>query len=142
MRTTTLGNTNLVVSAIGFGAMHFSLAGRPPEAQSLDVLHHVLDLGVTFIDTADAYCRDEADKHHNERIVHKALATYPGDASRVVVATKRDAPVYELVHAAAVVEAPRTLQSLVEYRLRLLTADVVAMSVAADLLIEIAKLSL
>ena len=88
MQTTTLGNTPLSVSAIGFGAMHLSLAGRPPEAQSLDVLHRVLDLGVTFIDTADAYCRDEADKHHNEAIIHKALATYPGDTSRVVVATK------------------------------------------------------
>ena len=88
MKTTTLGNTTRDVSAIGFGAMHFSLANRPPEAQSLDVLHRVLDLGVTFIDTADAYCRDETDKHHNERIVHKALATYPGDTSRVVVATK------------------------------------------------------
>ena len=88
MKTTTLGNTGLNVSALGFGAMHFSLSGRPPEAQGLDVLHRVLDLGVTFIDTADAYCRDETDKHHNERIIQKALATYPGDASRVVVATK------------------------------------------------------
>ena len=88
MKTTPLGNTPLDVSAIGFGAMHFSMANRPPEAQSLDVLHRVLDLGVTFIDTADAYCRDEADKHHNERFIRKALATYPGDTSRIVVATK------------------------------------------------------
>ena len=88
MRTTTLGNTALAVSAIGFGAMHFSLAERPSEAQGFDVLHRVLDLGVTFIDTADAYCRDEADKHHNERFLRKALATYSGDTSRIVVATK------------------------------------------------------
>ncbi len=88
MRTTPLGKSGLEVSAIGFGAMHFSLAGRPPEAQGFDVLHRVLDLGVTFIDTADAYCRDEDDKHHNERFLCKALATYPGDTSRVVVATK------------------------------------------------------
>lgn len=88
MKTTTLGNTTLEVSAIGFGAMHLSLAGRPPEAQGLDVLHRVLDLGVTFIDTADAYCRDEDDKHHNEHIVRKALATYAGDTDQVVVATK------------------------------------------------------
>ena len=88
MRTTTLGNTGLEVSAIGFGAMHFSLAGRPPEAQGFEVLHRVLDLGVTFIDTADAYCRDEDDKHHNEHFLRKALAAYPGHTSRVVVATK------------------------------------------------------
>ena len=68
--------------------MHFSLAHRPPEAQGFAVMHRVLDLGVTFIDTADAYCRDEADKHHNEHFLRKALVAYPGDTSRVVVATK------------------------------------------------------
>jgi len=88
MRTTTFGNTGLEVSAVGFGAMHFSLAGRPPEAQGLEVLHRVIDMGVTFIDTADTYCLNEKDKHHNEQLLRKALATYPGDTSRVVVATK------------------------------------------------------
>lgn len=88
MRSTTLGNTGLEVSAIGFGAMHFSMANRPPEAQGLNVLHRVLDLGVTFIDTADTYCHDENDKHHNERFLSRALATYPGDTSHIVVATK------------------------------------------------------
>ncbi len=88
MKTRFLGNTDLEVSAIGFGAMHFSLAHRAPEAQGVEVIYRVLDLGVTFIDTADAYCRDEDDKHHNEHFLRNALATYPGDASRVVVATK------------------------------------------------------
>jgi len=88
MRTTTLGNTGIEVSAIGFGAMHFSMAGAPPEAQGFEVLHRVLDLGVTFIDTADSYCHDEDDKHHNERFIRNALAAYPGDTSHVVVATK------------------------------------------------------
>jgi pyridoxine 4-dehydrogenase len=88
MRTTTLGNTGLQVSAIGFGSMHFSLAGRPPEGRGLHVLHRVLDLGVTFLDTADTYCLDEDDKHHNERFIHKALAAYAGDTSHVIVATK------------------------------------------------------
>lgn len=88
MRTTKLGATDLEVSAVGFGAMHLSLAGRPLEDQALAVLHRALDLGVTLIDTADAYCRDESDKHHNERLIRKALRTYPGAASGVVVATK------------------------------------------------------
>ncbi len=88
MQTRTLGPTDVEVSEIGFGAMHLSLAGRPPEAEALAVLHRVLDLGVTFIDTADSYCRDESDKHHGERLVRKALDAYGGDAARVVVATK------------------------------------------------------
>ena len=83
-----LGRTGLEVSAIGFGAMHLSLAGRPPEAEGVAVLHHVLDLGVTFLDTADAYCRDETDKHHNEQLIGQALAQYPGETAHVVVATK------------------------------------------------------
>jgi aryl-alcohol dehydrogenase-like predicted oxidoreductase len=41
-----------------------------------------------LIDTADSYCRDESDKHHNERLIHKALQQYPGDTSPVLVATK------------------------------------------------------
>lgn len=88
MRTTTLGNTGLEVSAIGFGAMYFSMAGSPSEAQGIDVLHRALDLGVTLIDTADAYCHNEEDKHHNERFLRIALSTYTGDTSHVVVATK------------------------------------------------------
>lgn len=88
MDTTELGTTGLHVSVIGLGAMHFSLAGRPPEDESIAVIHRALDLGVTFIDTADAYCVDETEKHHNERLVRRALASYEGDTSNVVVATK------------------------------------------------------
>jgi pyridoxine 4-dehydrogenase len=88
MQTRTLGPTAVEVSAIGFGAMHLSLEGRPPEDDAMDVVHHVLDQGVTFIDTADSYCTDESDKHHNERLVRKALDAYGGDTSHVVVATK------------------------------------------------------
>lgn len=88
MRTTQIGNTDLTVSAIGLGAMHLSLKGRPPEAQAFAVLHRALDMGVTFIDTADAYCIDEQDKHHNEALIRRALDAYEGDTSTVVVATK------------------------------------------------------
>lgn len=88
MRSTQLGASGLQVSAMGIGAMHLSLAGRPPREQALAVLHRALELGVTFIDTADAYCVDEGDKHHNETLVHEALATWTGDSSGVVIATK------------------------------------------------------
>ncbi|MBD2100661.1 aldo/keto reductase [Leptolyngbya sp. FACHB-261] len=88
MRTTQLGPTQLQVSAIGLGGMPMSIAGRPPEAQAIAVIHRALDLGITLIDTADSYCKDETDKHHNERLIHKALQQYEGDTGSVVVATK------------------------------------------------------
>ncbi|BDA71088.1 aldo/keto reductase [Rivularia sp. IAM M-261] len=88
MQTTQLANTGITVSAIGLGAMPMSVYERPDESQSIEVIHRALDLGITFIDTADSYCKDESDKHHNERLIGKALQTYSGDTSNIVVATK------------------------------------------------------
>jgi aryl-alcohol dehydrogenase-like predicted oxidoreductase len=86
MPTRRLGG--LQVSAIGLGEMPMSLAGRPDEAQSIRTIHAALDAGVTLIDTADAYCRDGSELGHGERLVAKALAAWPGDTDRVLVATK------------------------------------------------------
>ncbi|MBD2775015.1 aldo/keto reductase [Iningainema tapete] len=88
METKQLGKTGVFVSTLGMGGMPMSLSNRPEESQSLNVIHRALDLGVTFIDTADSYCKDESDKHHNERLIHKALQSYNGDVSKVIVATK------------------------------------------------------
>ncbi len=88
MGTKQLGKTGIFVSAIGLGGMPMSISNRPPESQSIQVIHRALDLGITFIDTADSYCKDESDKHHNERLIHKALTSYKGDVSQVIVATK------------------------------------------------------
>ena len=62
MKYKQLGNNK--ISAIGLGAMPLSLSGRPSESDAISVIHKALDLGVTLIDTADAYCKDESDKHH------------------------------------------------------------------------------
>jgi aryl-alcohol dehydrogenase-like predicted oxidoreductase len=86
MPTRRLGG--LQVSAIGLGEMPLSLAGRPDEAQAVWTIHAALDAGVTLIDTADAYCRDQSDFGHGERLVAKALAAWRGDRDRVLVATK------------------------------------------------------
>jgi len=86
MPTRRLGG--LPVSAIGLGEMQLSLAGRPDEAQAIRTVHAALDAGATLIDTADAYCIDESDMGHGERLVAKALAAWPGDPDRVLVATK------------------------------------------------------
>jgi aryl-alcohol dehydrogenase-like predicted oxidoreductase len=88
METKQLGNTGITVSAIGLGCMPMSLDSRPPEAQAIATIHKALDLGVTLLDTADSYCKDESDKHHNERLIHKALQDYNGDTTNVMIATK------------------------------------------------------
>ena len=87
METKHLGSTDITISAIGLGGMPMSISGRPEEAQSIKVIHRALDLGVTLIDTADSYCKDESDKHHNERLIAKALKEYQGNAN-VTIATK------------------------------------------------------
>jgi len=76
------------VGAVGLGAMPMSLAGRPDEARSLRTIHAALDAGVTLIDTADAYCLGESEMGHNERLVAKALTSWPGGRDGVLVATK------------------------------------------------------
>lgn len=88
MQQREINQTGLRVSAIGLGGMRWSLQERPPEAQAIAVIHRALDLGVTFIDTADSYCLDESDKHHNERLIAKALGSYSKPTDHVVVATK------------------------------------------------------
>ena len=88
MKTKQLGTTSVSISAIGLGGMPLSLSGRPNEADAIAVVHRALDLGVTLLDTADSYCQDETDKHHNERLLCKALQQYKGDTSQVMIATK------------------------------------------------------
>jgi aryl-alcohol dehydrogenase-like predicted oxidoreductase len=76
------------VSAIGLGGMPMSIEGRPDEERSIATIHAALDAGITLIDTADAYHLTATDDGHNETLIAKALATYGGDTSGVLVATK------------------------------------------------------
>jgi aryl-alcohol dehydrogenase-like predicted oxidoreductase len=76
------------VSAIGLGGMPMSIEGRPDEARSIATIHAALDAGITLIDTADAYHLTATDDGHNESLIAKALASYGGDTSGVLVATK------------------------------------------------------
>lgn len=86
MRYRTLGG--LRVSAVGLGAMPLSIEGRPDEERALATVHAALDAGVTLLDTADSYHLPGAEPGHNERLVARALETYGGDTSEVLVATK------------------------------------------------------
>jgi aryl-alcohol dehydrogenase-like predicted oxidoreductase len=78
------------VSAIGLGAMPLSVDPAPDAQRAEATVHAALDAGVTLIDTADAYTTADAGylPGHNEQIVAGALASYGGDTSSVLVATK------------------------------------------------------
>jgi aryl-alcohol dehydrogenase-like predicted oxidoreductase len=81
-----IGDRN--VSAIGLGGMPMSIEGRPDEDRSIRTIHAALDAGITLFDTADAYHLTATDDGHNESLIAKGLATYGGDTSDVLVATK------------------------------------------------------
>jgi aryl-alcohol dehydrogenase-like predicted oxidoreductase len=76
------------VSAIGLGEMPMSIEGRPDRQRSIATVHAALDAGVTLIDTADAYHQYADEVGHGESLVAEALASYGGDTSGVLVATK------------------------------------------------------
>ncbi len=86
MKTRLIGD--IPVSAIGLGGMPMSIEGRPDEARSIATIHAALDAGVTLIDTADAYRLPGEAESHNEVLIAKALRSYSGDTSNVLVATK------------------------------------------------------
>jgi aryl-alcohol dehydrogenase-like predicted oxidoreductase len=69
MRRRALGASGIEVSAIGLGCWGMSGSyGPADEAESVATLHHALDLGVDFIDTADSY-----GDGHNEALIGRAL---------------------------------------------------------------------
>jgi aryl-alcohol dehydrogenase-like predicted oxidoreductase len=81
MKTRELGTKGLRVSALGLGCMGMSdFYGRRDEAESIATIHRALDLGVTFLDTADVY-----GPFTNEILVGKAIK---GKRQRVILATK------------------------------------------------------
>ncbi|WP_399884470.1 aldo/keto reductase [Streptomyces sp. BBFR51] len=86
MRYRTIGNTT--VSAVGLGAMPLSIEHRPDEERATATIHAALDAGVTLIDTADSYHWHADERGHNELLVARALASYGGDTSQILVATK------------------------------------------------------
>lgn len=86
-RRRELGRSGVQVHAIGLGAMPMSIGGRPDGEQALEVIRAFVDAGGNFIDTANAYCLDNTEIGHNERLIDRCLQRL-GARDRVLVATK------------------------------------------------------
>jgi aryl-alcohol dehydrogenase-like predicted oxidoreductase len=86
-----LGNTGLEISRVGFGAWALGGPnydwgwGDQDDEQSVAAIHHALDLGVNWIDTAAQYGHG-----HSEKVVGRAVDSYAGE--RPVVFTKGGQP--------------------------------------------------
>jgi aryl-alcohol dehydrogenase-like predicted oxidoreductase len=81
MKTRKLGNQGLEVSELGLGCMGMSeFYGSGDEQEAIATIHHALDLGVNFLDTADMY-----GPFTNEKLVGRAIKDR---RDRVIIATK------------------------------------------------------
>ncbi|RWC25515.1 aldo/keto reductase [Mesorhizobium sp.] len=81
LKTRKLGSQGLEVSAIGLGCMGMSQSyGPADEAESIATLHRAIELGCTFLDTAEVY-----GPYTNEALLGRALK---GKRGQVTIATK------------------------------------------------------
>ena len=81
MQQRPLGRSGIKASAVGLGLMSMSgVYGNANDDESIGVIHHALDQGINFLDSADMYGWG-----HNETLLGKALR---GRRDGVIVATK------------------------------------------------------
>ena len=81
-----LGLSKTRLFPIGLGAMPLSIQRRPDREQARATVRAALNAGVNFIDTANAYCLDDSETGHNERLIAEVLRE--ASSSGVTVATK------------------------------------------------------
>src|SRR6185503_6916337 len=120
--TRTLGTQGLTVSALGLGLMGMSQSYGTPEErderESIATIHRAIELGVTFLNTAEAY-----GPFRNEELLARALGQLGGDArDRVVIATKFGFS-FENGVIAGVDSRPTHIREVVEGSLRRLRTD-------------------
>jgi aryl-alcohol dehydrogenase-like predicted oxidoreductase len=120
--TRTLGTQGLTASAIGLGLMGMSQAygtvEERDERESIATIHHAVELGCTFLDTAEAY-----GPYANEELLARALRELgAGARDRVVIGTKFGFK-FENGAIAGVDSRPEHIREAVEGSLRRLGTD-------------------
>jgi aryl-alcohol dehydrogenase-like predicted oxidoreductase len=122
LTTRKLGTQGLTVSAIGLGCMGMSYAYGTPEerdeGESIATLHRSLELGCTFLDTAEAY-----GPYANEELIARALKSVKGGRDRCVIATKFGFKFDEKGGIAGMDSRPEHIREVVEASLRRLQTD-------------------
>ena len=120
--TRTLGTQGLTVSAIGLGLMGMSHAYGAPETrdegESIATIHRAVELGCTFLDTAEAY-----GPFRNEELLARALETLDGGRDRVIIATKFGFTFDANGVIAGMDSRPAHIREVVESSLRRLRTD-------------------
>ena len=118
----TLGTQGLTVSSIGLGVMGMSHAYGIPEqrdeGESIATIHRAIELGCTFLDTAEAY-----GPYRNEELLARALGKLEGGRERVVIATKFGFRFDDSGAMAGVNSQPAHIREAVEGSLRRLATD-------------------
>ena len=82
MKYTKLGRSNLTVSKVCLGTMHFG--PRATEEESFKIMDRALEMGINFFDTANVY----GHRGRTEEIIGNWFSQRPGNRERVVLATK------------------------------------------------------
>src|SRR3954471_23069530 len=121
LTTRKLGTQGLTVSSIGLGLMGMSQSYGSPEErddrESIATIHRAIELGVTFLDTAEVY-----GPFKNEELLARALAALKGARDRVIIATKFGFRI-ENGASTGVDSRPAHIREVVEGSLRRLQTD-------------------
>jgi len=120
--TRTLGTQGLTVSVLGLGLMGMShaygTAEERDERESIATIHRAIELGCTFLDTAEAY-----GPYKNEELLARALKELKGGRDRVVIATKFGFKLDANGGIAGLDSRPAHIREAVEGSLRRLATD-------------------
>src|ERR1035441_289466 len=118
MQKRKLGNSNLEVSALGFGCMGLSFGYGPPvdKQQGISLIRAAVERGVTFFDTAEVY-----GPYTNEELVGEALAPF---RNQVKIATKFGFKI-DNGRQAGLDSRPEHIKEVAEASLKRLKTDVI-----------------